>query len=480
MCSAAVNRSMAARLSEAKRALLMKRLRGKDQAEHAASDARLPAVVPDLVDRHEPFPLTAYQAELWQATQHTGVAPWFYLETQRKGLDLERFERTWRTLVSRQHMLRAVILPQGAQQVLEETPPFSIKRLDCSHSGALEQDRHIEQVRREMLAQPRAQDRWPQFEIRATRLAEDEYRLHFGFNTLLFDLASIELMAADCKYLYHDQLDRLPSLEVSFRDLVLCEESFDGVEEAQRSQRFWRERLPQLPGPLALDPPSGAPRFGHYHFVLDQARWQAIRTITKGHGVTASMVVFAAFNEVLGCELARRPYALESRIFRRLPVHKNIYDVAGQFVAGVVSSVDVGGVGAFIDRCRALEQQVWRDLEHGYVDAARLWRQRTGSAPHTPHIVFTSTVARFENFVRFGAEPPLKWFGEQVYARYQQPNLGLEYFVVESAGALESHWFVDESLFQPRQLDALFARFVALLERLATDPNAWRSQQAIA
>jgi yersiniabactin nonribosomal peptide synthetase len=149
--------------------------------------------------------------------------------------------------------------------------------------------------------------------------------------------------------------------------------------------------------------------------------------------------------------------------------------VAGQFVAGIVSAVEVSDSSTFLERCRNLERQVWTDLEHGYVDAARRWEQQRALPAQTPTVVYTSTVARFENFVRFGAEPPLKWFGQPIVSCYQMPNLGLEFYVVESGGQLESHWFVNEALFTAGKPARMFADYGGLLHALATGEAAWRT-----
>lgn len=468
-------------LSDAKRALLEKRLCGRDIGKGNGAikeaDGRLPTLVPDALGRYQPFSFLPYQEQLWKATRATGITPWFYFETQRSGLDLDRFEQAWHALVARHDMLRAVILAQGAQKVLEQVPEFTIARQDLSDLSPGEQERRIEAVRAEMLRQPRRQDQWPLFDVRVSRLAQDQHMLHFGFDMLLFDLASIELIAADCKYIYHDETSRLKPLEIGFRDLVLGERQFSTVAEARRSDRYWRERFPLLPEAMDVtDMPlkSGRPQFVHHHSILEREQWQKIKEVAREHGITGSMVVFGAFNEVLSAYGGRQHYALESRVFRRLPLHKNILDVAGQFVAGIVSEVDVRGKSTFLERCQVLERQVWRDLENGYVDAARLWHEHRAVPPETPAIVYTSTVARFENFVQFGAEPPMKWFGREVFSCYQMPNLGIEFYLVESAGTLESHWFLNDALFAEGKSARMFADYDGLLKVLATEEDAWQ------
>jgi hypothetical protein len=150
----------------------------------------------------------------------------------------------------------------------------------------------------------------------------------------------------------------------------------------------------------------------------------------------------------------------------------------GQFVAGAPSHIDLRGAPTFVERVRLLEATTWRDLDHGYVDAARQWLAVNGAAPSAPRVVFTSTIARFENFVALGDEPPLRWFGEPLHVHYQTPDLGLELLLVECRGELETFWFYDASAL-PRQLPGdLRAAYVRALEVLAADDTLWCTPDA--
>ncbi len=95
-------------------------------ARDAARRARGMAITPAQGRvRFEPFPLTDIQYSYWVGRQ--GILRWgniathFYIEIDG-ALDPERLERAWQRMLSRHEMLRAVVLPLGEQQVLEQPP----------------------------------------------------------------------------------------------------------------------------------------------------------------------------------------------------------------------------------------------------------------------------------------------------------------------------------------------------------------------
>ena len=68
-------------------------------------------------------------------TFETGnVSTHLYLEIDCIDLDLKRLETAWNKLVERHDMLRAIVLSDGRQQILESVPAYAI---ELSVSSAL-------------------------------------------------------------------------------------------------------------------------------------------------------------------------------------------------------------------------------------------------------------------------------------------------------------------------------------------------------
>ncbi|HNP74188.1 MAG TPA: hypothetical protein PKK15_23925, partial [Kouleothrix sp.] len=134
-----------AALSPEKRELLLRRL--NSQGRGPSGDA-LPQLVPDAEQRHEPFPLTDIQQVYWAGRSGlldlSGCGTNVYMQYEIGGLSGRqisefgrRVELAVRGLAGRHDMLRAVVLPDGRQQILPEAPPFSLPIDDLDLSNFL-------------------------------------------------------------------------------------------------------------------------------------------------------------------------------------------------------------------------------------------------------------------------------------------------------------------------------------------------------
>ncbi len=163
-------RSLFDRPTVASLAAEVARLKQSDGAE--AQAAQLPVIVPAPEDWYEPFPLTDVQQAYWVGRQSDfelgNVATHVYLEIDSSNLDVGRFNRAWQKVIDRHQMLRAIVLPDGRQQILERTPPFRIDRVDLTGMDDDSVARALQAVRDEMSHRVLPSDRWPLFECRAS------------------------------------------------------------------------------------------------------------------------------------------------------------------------------------------------------------------------------------------------------------------------------------------------------------------------
>ena len=153
-------------LSPEKLKLLAQRLK------KGPGEAALPVLRPAPERRHEPFPLTDVQEAYWIGRQSLfelgNVASHAYLEIPMQELDVAALNRTLDRLIERHEMLRAIILPDGRQQILASVPPFRVHEIDLRGQPAAAVEAHLVALRAEMSHQVLPADRWPLFELRAT------------------------------------------------------------------------------------------------------------------------------------------------------------------------------------------------------------------------------------------------------------------------------------------------------------------------
>jgi pyochelin synthetase len=174
----------------------------------------------------------------------------------------------------------------------------------------------LQQIRAR-LCEPNPLHDWPPFAMAVSNASAAVQHIHLAFNLHLFDLASVELLAADWRAVYEGEPDKLKRLEIGFRDLVRAEEKLDTLPEAVLSAEYWKARIPQLPPPLDLRSGNARGRTGNSGRGgrASGGSWRQVKKRASDHHLTASMAAFAVAAGLLARAARRDHFALESRIF---------------------------------------------------------------------------------------------------------------------------------------------------------------------
>ncbi|MGA9769875.1 MAG: beta-ketoacyl synthase N-terminal-like domain-containing protein, partial [Blastocatellia bacterium] len=462
--------------------------RKEDRAESGDEPASsLPTIAPDPDSKHQPFPLTDVQQAYWVGRsgglELGNVATHMYFELESEELDLERFNRAWQRLIDRHDMLRDIVLPDGRQQILEPRI-YDIKVLDLRDRTDEEKTREANLVRQRMSHQVLPADRWPLFEITATRFDERRLRLHVSFDFLIGDARSLQILGRDLTIFYNKPDAILPPLELSFRDYVLAQLGLESTQLYQRSLDYWMRRLPTLPPapdlPLAKNPGSLThPRFLRRSAVLDREKWLRLKSRAASSGVTPSGVLLAAFAEVLAAWSNNPRFTINLTLFNRLPMHPQVNSIVGDFTSLTLLEVDNTEGDTFEARAKRLQQQLWEDIDHRYVSAVRVMRELTRTQGWKPGaampVVFTSILNVGAAGQEISGEEAngLAIEGEVNYSISQTPQVWIDHQVTEVGGALSFNWDAVEDLFPDNLLQDMFSAYVSLLHNLASDDSTW-------
>lgn len=430
--------------------------------------------------RYLPFPTTDVQQAYWVgrniASSSLKVGNHGYIEVAARGLDIQRFNLAMRRLIERHEMLRAVMLADGQQQILPQVPPFEATLVDLRDKDSAEVAESLQRLRQEMDHQLLPTEHWPAFDIRIVLIDRQAARLHLSVESLFVDAWSMHLLVQECIQLYRDPDIGLPPLELSFRDYILAEAAMQETALFQQAANYWNERLPSLPPapelPLAPGPLPVSPRFIHRESRLEAANWQRLKQRAARAGLTPSGVLLAAFSEVLSTWCQHPRFSLNLSTFNRLPLHPQVNTIVGDFTSLIVLAVD-HTAETFELRARRIQEQLWRDLDHSVYSGVRVLRElarRQGNltAAVLP-IVFTSLL------IQDTASPQQAPWQETLYCVSQTPQVWLDHQVLESGNSLIFHWQVVEALFPPGLVDAMFAAYCQLLQRLATEEEVWQA-----
>ena len=452
------------------------------QNSMSTSSTSLPVIEPINDQRYEPFPLTDMQHAFWVGRSGVlelgNVANHGYYEIEGKDLNLERLNWALQKLIERHDMLRAVVLPDGQQQVQGTVPPYQIEVLDLRGQDDKAVTAQIEAIRQRMSHQVLPADQWPLFEFRATRLDGGRIRLHVSYDLQVFDAWSLFRLFDEWFQLYQNPNVALPPLELSFRDYVLAEQGLRETELYVRSQEYWFSRLDSFPPapdlPLAKNPRELKQHLTkRYEARVNPTDWQQLKQRAAHVGLTPSGALLAAFAEILTVWSKSSRFTLNLALFNRLPLHPQVNDILGDFTSVTLLAVDNSASESFSDRSVRLQQQLWRDLEHRYISGVRVTRElarRKGKAPSAMPVVFTSTLG----FDSLGQETlTFSHFGELVYGISQASQAWMDVQVWEEKGALTFNWDVVEELFPKGLVKDMFEAYCRFLKQLATSESAW-------
>ena len=293
-------------------------------------------VVPDPGSMFEPFPLTPVQEAYWLGRQRLvalgDVACHLYVEFRFRRLDVARLTGAWREVIARRPMLRAVIDRDGRQRFLAEVPPLVIPFVDV-RAGSGDVDAAVRAVRDAMSHQVLPSDRWPLFDARVTRAADDDWRLHLSLDALILDGESINRFLQEIfdRYDGRRPADSGPAAHVTFRDYVLHRQTL--VASETRARAYWTARIGTSPParalPLAIDPARLADqRLGGQHARLDPEAWRSIRAFAAAAGLTAASVLLTAYAEVVGTWARSDDFTLTHRR-RSPPAAPEVADMLG-------------------------------------------------------------------------------------------------------------------------------------------------------
>nr|VFJ59089.1 MAG: amino acid adenylation domain-containing protein [Candidatus Kentron sp. DK] len=452
------------------------------------SGKALPQLVLDPEGRFLPFPLTDVQRAYLLGREGDfalgGVSCHGYFEVDcscdEKRLSL--FNRVCQKLIERHDMLRAVMMPDGQQRVLEEVPPYVIALTDLSDKSEEETQIALGEIRDEMSHQLMDAYRWPLFEIRATRIDEQRLRLHISLDLLLMDVLSLFLVYKEIHYLFHHPDAALPPLALTFRDCVLTGEKFQETVHYKQARDYWFARLDDLSPapelPLAISPETlGRSRFNRHAATLSADAWSRLKDKGAKFGLTPSGLSLAVFAEILTLWSKTPRFTLNLTMLDRLPLHPQINDIIGDFTSLLLLEVDNTTKEPFEQRAKRIQQQLWEDLSHNAISAIQvlreLTRRQSGVQAAMP-VVFTSSLG----VGSFGEElpSPRSWIGEMVYGLTQTPQVWLDYQIFEKDGGLSFNWDCVEELFPPGLLDDMFAACCRLLDLLASEEAAWQRE----
>lgn len=436
--------------------------------------------VPQVDSAHDqPFGLAPMQHAMWigreDDQQLGGVAGHLYVEFDGHGVDPERLTAAATALAARHPMLRVQFLADGTQRIKPQDGDFPVAVTDLRDLPA---DQIAEQLAVTQRRKAHQQLTDEVFELSLTLLPDGKTRLHVDLDMQAADAMSYRTLMTDLAALYGGV--ELAPLAYTYREyrMATAQSAQEPNPRADADRQWWGDRLPELPDPPRLplvpvaeqDDPRHTTR--RWHWLAPDVR-DALYAAARRRGITPAMALAASFSDALACWSAGQRFLLNVPLFGRDQRHADVDRLVGDFTSSLLLDVDLTEAATATARCGVL-QDAFRGAaahsEYSGLEVLRDLSRHRGTQVLAP-VVFTSALGLGELF----GSAVTAAFGTPGWINSQGPQVMLDAQVTEFNGGVLVNWDVREDAFPDGVIDAMFARHIAELERLATDDTAWEA-----
>jgi pyochelin synthetase len=394
--------------------------------------------------------------------------------------DIDRLESALQSVIARHGMLRTRFTADG-RQIEEARADLRIARLDLRGQTETAQRDRLMVLREQRSHRILPADRAPLLAAEVTILADTRMVLHVSHDGLVMDAISMFLFfqAWWSAYGHHDDSGSEP--EASFETYVAALEHARDGAPAQRSRKYWLERLDNLAShpdlPLATSPSTiTSPRFSSHFARLDHVSWAALKTRAAQAGLTPSGLLFTAYAETLACWGAGPCFTINTTVANRPPIHPRILQAIGNFGQTMLVEVTLDRRLSFADRARALQAQLRRELDNRHFSGIEVMRElsrRRGTVEARMPYTFNSALG----YVRDGVDgSALELFGAEVYTSSQTPQVWLDVTAFEQHDGVVVEFDSVDGLYPDGLIESMVSGYQGLLEALL-DESAWSATQ---
>ncbi|WP_144558033.1 non-ribosomal peptide synthetase [Shouchella miscanthi] len=432
-------------------------------------DNRFPIIKNSLKDLYKPFPLTDIQESFLvgrKLVDSDKIGCHFYCEFEKGNLNVNRLKDAWIKLVHHHMMLHTSIKSSGTQVVLDEVPEFDMPVHDFRMAEHKDVEVHKTKVRDELSHKVYKASQWPLFDLQFTLLPEENVLIHLSIDEWIVDAASVDLLLDQWYQLYHDPSYTLPSLDVSFRDVVMAWKEFEESSVFQRDLTYWMGKLENAPGGPSLSinrapkPREGYSYFPRYRLAgeLEEDLWDRLKEKAKELEISPTVLLVTLFSQTLEEYSESDSFSLIQTYFNRLPLHPKLDQVVGPFISTNIF-IPNQETNDWKKQAQANQKQMWEDLDHSSVSGVRAMRElrvksKNKAVPNFP-VVFTSML----NNVGKAGQGRTNWFHYMTYNITQTPQVYLDHQVSERNGVLHFNWDVAEGYLSRQLVEDMFKRY---------------------
>jgi amino acid adenylation domain-containing protein len=310
-------------------------------------------------DLDAPAPLSLQQEQVWFLSQLAPDSMAYHTPTSIRvqgDLDLDVLDRVVTEISRRHEILRTTFTEADGRpcQLTHPPQPVTVPRIDLSHLPPGERERQVEELFERELRRPFDLSRLPLIRWTAIRLSATEHEIILVEHHLVHDGWSFALLMRDLKELYkaylRGQEPALAQPQLTYRDYARWQRRALESASMQKSLAYWRDRLADAPGSLAL--PTDRPRASVASYTgrmlrveLPPTLPQALRQASREMRTTLFTTMYAGFAALLHRYTREQDLCIGSAFANR--GSPTTHDLLGMLVNPVVLRCSVRGRDTF-------------------------------------------------------------------------------------------------------------------------------------
>jgi amino acid adenylation domain-containing protein len=443
-----------------------------------APDPALPGARPSS----QRSPLSAAEEQLWYLSQ---LAPGgrAYNEaviiSKTGPFDLSAFRSAFNEIVSRHEIWRTSfdVVDGEPVRVVHPAPVQEIRLIDLSALPPDELQRSVAAVTAQAAHAPYELTRGPLIRPLLIRFGEHDHRLYLAMHHIVFDGATLRIVAHELVALYEafagSQPSPLSDPPTQYSDYVAWEREWMGTPDFARRIDHWQRRLADAPSlQLPLDRPrpsnpSGAGAIEPFRVSAELAN--SLRSLSRQCHSTLFQVVAAAFAVLL-----HRYSAQEDVVFGTIADlrHEPQFEsMIGYCVTPLVVRVDLAGEPTFVDLVGRLRTDLLNGLAN-LVPFERLVRElrphrELGTSP-----VFQAMLAMQPPTIASAPSWDLRPLEQDLPEAFDRAKFDLSIELDERVGGhIDARLIYNTDIFDAATGRRLVDHLAALLEGIAIDPR---------
>jgi amino acid adenylation domain-containing protein/non-ribosomal peptide synthase protein (TIGR01720 family) len=370
-------------LSEVKRALLEKRLRGQARS-HRAREA-----VTRCAGEGPVFPLSFAQERMWFLAQMDPDSPMYCVPVSisiRADVDVPVLERAVAEVVRRHETLRTVYRMVAGELKSVVLPPFPARVEVLDHRARVAAGEGVQALVAEEGARPIDISTGPLYRVTLLRVSDERYAMVITVHHIATDGWSMPIIIREIDHLY-GRFTRglecdLPEPELRYADYAVWQRRWLSGDTLKEQVDYWRGLLAGAP-PLELPtdrprPAEQSHRGAAHRFNIPPETTLPLRELCATETVTVNMVLMAAFMALLHRCSGQSDVVVGTLLGNRS--RAELEQILGYFVNTAALRMDVAGDPTFMElvhraRTAVLDADAHQDLPfEKLVDELRLPR----------------------------------------------------------------------------------------------------------